>query len=309
VKFHLLYNCLGFILLFTSCVQQTEKQKLNDNSSKEDSLKVFFFNLQKNQLDSLSQEISDEIMTTRGLDVKKLFMNISDKDSLGYEYYANFAYLQALKYKRYSEALKYLDLGAYKATDKSRYYFDKACMWAYIQPLKQRDTVYKYLKLAINNDSLNAFYYSARSQFRDEDGLVNLAMLDINTAIKLDSEDTSYINCRGTYKIELQDWSGALKDLENVGLRNINNAYVYMYRAMAYNKFHKHKEALEESNKCLGLDSTIAIAYLIRGNAKFQLGNKDEGIVDITKAAKLGDEKAQQVLNEYQQSKSKKYSK
>jgi predicted Zn-dependent protease len=292
----------GTLLLLFSCTE-TSEQKKTIATTNADSLKVFFYNLSKKGIDSLNSVISSEIMTSKGVDLTKLFQNLSVKDSLGYEYYANYAYLLALKKGNPVEALKYLDLGVDKAKDKSRFYFDKALMWAYIQPLKERDTVYKYLDLAIYSDSLNPFYYGVRSQFRNEDGQYDLAMLDINQAINLDPSDTSFVNGRGSYKIQFQDWEGALQDLKDISYQNKNNAYVYMYRAMANHKLKKYKNVLEEANKCLNLNPNIGVVYSIRGNAKLHLGDEEGGYADVKKGAKLGDKDAIEFLKKYEERK------
>lgn len=277
------------ILIFSLlCVLNCDDSENEKVSFKEkDKLKVFFYNLSKKGIDSLSDVISKEIMTSKGLDAKKLFANIAEKDTMSYEFYSQYAFFIAINGDPVN-ALKYLNLGASKTKNKSRLYFDKALVWAYIEPLGKRDSMYKYLSFAINQDALNGYYYAARSKFYNEDEDNMSALNDINKAIKLDPNDTSYINQRGVYKIVLKDYKGALDDLKFIAYRNKETYDIYMYRAIIFNKLKMHKEALEESNKCIKLNPSVGPIYLIRGNARYNLSDTIGGLNDIRKSASLG---------------------
>jgi tetratricopeptide (TPR) repeat protein len=296
------FYALGLLTL-SNCYNN-DNNIVDKDTNITDSLKVFFLNIGKNKIDSLDYKTSREFLVslpsnkiekiledTEDKDsstIIKLLDKVKEKDSLSYQYYSTHASLLSLSGKP-TRALRILNLSSGTVKNKSKYYFDKACIWADIQPLRQRDSVYYYLKRAVLNDSLNGFYYAARARFFSEDGLYNQMMEDINKAIGLDPKDTGYINQRGAYKLILEDNKGALKDMENVAHQNMKNAMFYLSRAMANHKLKKRKEALMEANKCLSLDSTIAKAYMIRGSSKSFLGDKEGGFKDIETSAKLGD--------------------
>ena len=290
--------CFFVSIFFLACTETNNKNEEKAKPKEEDSLKVFFYNFNKKKLDSLNPIISNEILTTRGINMEKFLINVPQRDSLSYEYYAQYVYWLSFKH-RYIEAINYLNLASKVVKNKSRYYFDKACAWAYIEPLHQRDSVYFYINKAIKEDSLNAFYYYARSRFYNEDDNNENIIKDINMSIKLEPKDTSYINQRGFYKIILEDYNGGLKDLEYIAHINKNNANVYMIKAIAYNKLKKHKEALQAANECININDKIAIVYTIRGNARYVLGAEEAGINDIRKGAALGDKDAIELIRKY----------
>jgi tetratricopeptide (TPR) repeat protein len=294
-------TCFFFGLLFFCYCTETGENSHQGQEDKEDSikdsLKVFFHNFSTGKLDSLNEEISQNIISSKGLNISRFLKAVSQKDSATYEYYAQYSYWLSLRH-RYIEAIECLNLASKVAKDKSRYYFDKACAWAYIQPLHNRDSVYFYLNLATKNDT-DGYYYFARSQFNCEDGYNENAMKDINQAINLSPKDTSYLNQRGLYKALLNNYKGAIKDMKNVSLNNINNYKFYQIKAVAYDQLNMFKEALEAAEKCISLNPNVGVAYLVRGNARYKLGQKDAGIEDLRKAAKLGDSASIKFIKEY----------
>lgn len=288
-----------FILfsLFIKCDYITEEK--NNDLIYNDSLKVFFYNLSKKNIDSLNSVISKDIMTKRGIDVEKLFLNIAKKDTLSYEFYAQYAYLLATK-NQPRLALKYLKLGKSKVKDISRFYFDNALIWAYIEPLHKRDSMYKYLDFAIAKDSMNPYYYAVFSRFCNEDGDNIAALKNINKAIYLSKNDTAYLNQRGLYKVLLSDFEGAIVDMELISHSNLNNPDFYYYKSVSFHKLKKYNQAIPFAKKCILLNPNYSNAYTILGNALYNIGSQVEGIEYLKKAAYLGDKDAIDFMKKYE---------
>ncbi len=287
-----------FFASFLSCTEKQDQSATKSTSSSVDSVKVFYENFQKNRLDSLNLNITKEIFTSKGINMEKFLKAELKTDSLSYEYYAQYSYWLHFNHRN-SEALEYLNRGSKFVKDKSRYYFDKACAWSYIQPIGKRDSVRYYMTLAIKNDSLNGFYYAARSQFNNEDENNSSLIEDINKAIFLDPNEISYVNQRGMYKIIFSDYEGALSDLKNISPLNQRNPQFYLCRAIAYHKLKKRKKAFEAADMCIELNPNFAMAYAIRGNSRYMLGEEDAGISDLRKAAELGDKEASEFIFRY----------
>jgi tetratricopeptide (TPR) repeat protein len=57
--------------------------------------------------------------------------------------------------------------------------------------------------------------------------------------------------------------------------------------------------ALADYNKAIEIDPESATAYFNRGNTHYRLGKKDEACIDWSKAKQLGDESAQQRLDDF----------
>jgi tetratricopeptide (TPR) repeat protein len=58
-------------------------------------------------------------------------------------------------------------------------------------------------------------------------------------------------------------------------------------REVSQNELEEYNEAIADYIKAIDLDLTDAIAYCIRGNARYNLGQYNEAIADYTKAIEL----------------------
>jgi tetratricopeptide (TPR) repeat protein len=264
-----------------------------------DSFRIMFGHLDQKELDSIYIKFN-EAFTERGYKVDKVLEKIAKKDTNGYEFYAAYAFRLAQN-NRPKGALECLNVGSkyVKPKDRSRHYFHKALIWGYLQPLQHRDTVYHYLDLAIRNDSLNPFYLTARSEFYNEDSLYVEAINDVNKCLELRPGDTDYVNARGSYKVGMHDFKGALKDLAVLSSINKKNANAYYNRALCYNELKMYKESLREASTSIKLNPKLGNAYILRANAKFHyLKDKRGAIEDAKKAAELGDKEGIKFMKE-----------
>ena len=278
----------------------TESSSFDNNKpvKNPDSIKLYFVNFVKDKSDSFYL-IPSELIGSQEENVEIALQKIANKaPEVAYQYYYNYA-VNLIKQHKYHETLKLYNLAEKIVIDKSRYYFNKACAWAYIQPLGNRDSVYFYLNKAVENDSLSAYYFVARSRFLNEDGRYIEAIKNISRAINFAPNDTSNINLRGEFKLNAEDFEGAIKDYKNIASINKDNALFYLGRAIAFHSLKKRKEAFNAADQVIKLDSRVAKAYLIRGNARFMLGDKKKGIEDIRKSAELGDKDALDFIKKY----------
>jgi len=84
---------------------------------------------------------------------------------------------------------------------------------------------------------------------------------------------------------------------------NLNPAYkvatTYYNRGFNKGKLGDYTGALQDYNKAIELDSSMAYAYYNRGFAKYRLGNLKGACSDWRKAQELGDSSAGDLLRNY----------
>ena len=204
--------------------------------------------------------------------------------------------------KQYFEAIKFLHRGKHLAIDKANCYSYLAGIWGFIHTKAAVDSVFYNMDRAIENDPKNSIYYFMRSRFYNIWGYNTEALKDIEFAIKYSPLDTSYVNQRGVYKMVVGDFKGAVADVKNVDSGNKQNVQFLLAQSIIYNQTDMHKEALTASTKLIGLDSNIAQAYTIRGNALYYLKRKDESIRDFYRARALGDTTAIEYIKRHEKS-------
>ena len=64
-------------------------------------------------------------------------------------------------------------------------------------------------------------------------------------------------------------------------------------------KLGDNRGAIEDNNKAIELNPDYALAYLNRGAAKYNLGDKNGGCLDFSKAGELGYEDAYDLIKKY----------
>ena len=92
----------------------------------------------------------------------------------------------------------------------------------------------------------------------------------------------------------------------NKGIKlNARNAYLYYNRGNLYVMKKEYNQAVDDYTTAIKLDSRLAEAYYNRGLAWIHIGNKADGIADLSKAGELGLYNAYSVIKHYSTVKSK----
>ena len=73
----------------------------------------------------------------------------------------------------------------------------------------------------------------------------------------------------------------------------------YSYRGDAKSNLQDYRGAIQDLNKAIELNPNNAKAYNLRGYAKLLLGQKDNGCLDFSKAGELGYAEAYETIKEY----------
>jgi tetratricopeptide (TPR) repeat protein len=116
---------------------------------------------------------------------------------------------------------------------------------------------------------------------------------------KYDYREIGYFE-RGLCKFELEDFRGANFDFVRViNLNGVKKANAYFNCGLCKKKLGDSWGALSEMDSAIKLDLKFKEAYFQRGIIKINMGLKDMGCFDLSKAGELGYEKSYDVIKEF----------
>lgn len=124
--------------------------------------------------------------------------------------------------------------------------------------------------------------YEVMQQFEE-------AVKDYTRAIQLDPNSAMAYSGRGSCFFNLQRHNEALADLSQAIFLNPNLAISYLNRGTLYTQYNRYAEALQDFNRVIQLTPDSAQAYFKAGIALLFLGQKEQCIQYLDKAAQLGD--------------------
>jgi len=105
----------------------------------------------------------------------------------------------------------------------------------------------------------------------------------------------AYIN-RGVAYNGLGNYRQAIEDLNRAIEIEPRYAEAYINRGVAYNNLGNYRQAVDDYGRAIEIKPGYAKAYLNRSVAYGKLGNNDLAVNDLKTAAKLGDERARDLL-------------
>ena len=115
---------------------------------------------------------------------------------------------------------------------------------------------------------------------------------DLDTAIRLNSDNASIYMWRGIVRSELEQHVAAITDLDTAIRLEPDFAFAYNYRGNAKYNLGQYDAAIADYDKAIQLNPDYAIAYNNRGNAKYDLGQYDAAIADFDTAIRLNPDDA-----------------
>lgn len=176
------------------------------------------------------------------------------------------------------KAMEYFNLGTYKVLKKDY----KAAIVEFDEAIR-RDTMFLQ---AYENRGVAKYYLN------DFEGAVE----DYNKALKIKPDDYNTYGRRGYAKFCLNDFTGAVSDFTEALKGDQNDPGFYNIRGQAKYKLLDFEGAVEDFNKVIkswsGTKYQKSKAYYWRGVVKIDMGQKENGCIDLRKAAKLGYEMA-----------------
>lgn len=141
-------------------------------------------------------------------------------------------------------------------------------------------------------------YYLLRAMIYQIMKQYELSIIDLNHALSLDStEDVFYY--RAYNYVMLNDFPKALNDFKTTIRFSPKNAEHYFNTAALLVTNGEFREAIKLTNAGLTYDKSQGLAYFNRGLAYKSLNIKDSAINDFKLALKLGHEPATELLKEF----------
>jgi tetratricopeptide (TPR) repeat protein len=126
------------------------------------------------------------------------------------------------------------------------------------------------------------------------------AIADYTKAIELNPIYAEAYHNRGLAKYGLEDYRGAIADLNKaieLGL-SLMKYESYLFRGLAKHELKDYQGAIADYNKVIELHPGYRITYFYRGLVKIDLGQKDSGCMDLSKAGEMGHERAYEAIRE-----------
>jgi tetratricopeptide (TPR) repeat protein len=129
------------------------------------------------------------------------------------------------------------------------------------------------------------------------------AIEDYTKALEINPADYNTYGRRGWAKFRLQDCRGAIADFTKAIEGDWDNVKYYNIRGEARYYLHDYQGAIDDFNKVIrfwsGEKYQRSKAFYWRGLVKIDLGEKDSGCLDLSKAGKLGYAMAYEVMDIY----------
>ncbi len=138
----------------------------------------------------------------------------------------------------------------------------------------------------------NDYFQRAKKYFDQQDYATSVSLLD--SALLFQSDHVSSMATRASAHYNLGNMDEALKDYDKaIELWPIDEANktvltaLYFERGDTYYSSKKFDQAISDFTKAIEMDSTNALAFMYRGDARDYTGLHQEAIADYTKAIEL----------------------
>lgn len=130
--------------------------------------------------------------------------------------------------------------------------------------------------------------YVLRGDIRFEVKDYDKAVKDYAKAIELDPKNVDNYFSRGYSKYWSGDKEGALKDFNKMVEIKPKDAEVLIKRAEFSKKIGNNKIALSDYSRAIKIDPSNPVAYAARGLLNLEIGEEEQGCLDLLKAEELG---------------------
>jgi tetratricopeptide (TPR) repeat protein len=113
------------------------------------------------------------------------------------------------------------------------------------------------------------------------------ALVDLDKAIELKTNSPSAFQYRALTRERMSDFDGAMRDFKQALYQNPNNPDIFLNRAITYLYLEQFYNAISDCNRAINLDPKMQRAFLIRGAAKTGLDDFIDALNDYNQAIKL----------------------
>ena len=140
-------------------------------------------------------------------------------------------------------------------------------------------------------------YYFLKARIYQDKKNNTEALINYTIASQYKPNNYKIYNNRALVKGALDDFNGAISDLNKSIEINPNYAESYINRGVTYNVLNKPSIAIENFDSAIKLNPNMQAAYLNRAITNQYLGNKDKVCPDLIKARDFGNNDVQNWIN------------
>jgi Tfp pilus assembly protein PilF len=144
-----------------------------------------------------------------------------------------------------------------------------------------------YFSEKVRDHKRDAFAWAHRGRARLEQGDFDGALADLNQALRLEPEHSSWWSSRGLAYEGLHEDERALHDYDEALRLDPQDARTYNNRGLVYKAAKNYERAIRDYSQALRLDPDWSDAYFNRANAYKALKEYDPAVRDYNEAIRL----------------------
>ena len=194
-----------------------------------------------------------------------------------------------LRAEQYDEAIANYDIALGLDPENAEVHVNRGA--AYASQGKYGLAIADY-SFAVELDPENSIAYYNRGRAYAQQGDYVSAINDLNVSIVLSPYDGNAYNLRGFAYIQQGNYEPGIDDINQaIRFGTEDEHLAYYHRGSAYALQMQYKLAIEDFSSAIALsneDSIAAEVYAARGRVLLEMGNRAEGIEDLSKARQLG---------------------
>lgn len=260
-------------------------------TSCEDEVPVDPFAISEKTRDSIYLKVQELYVGTKYLEAEKLLGMIRARDIYDHNY---FIYNAKVKFnlQKYADAIHFINLAlkvSNQVTNIAALHFIRASSYS---GLNLMDSSLTSLNKAIELDSSNTGYISARVRIYESMNLPTLQYDDINHLIRIDSNKIDYKIALYELKFNVGDTAGAIVGCDNLVKKHPDNVLVLYKRGELAFAIGKKKEAKKYFQKCIDIEPTHGEVFFYMASILSDEKKKDKACDCLLKAVDLGNEDA-----------------
>jgi len=149
--------------------------------------------------------------------------------------------------------------------------------------------------------STAAPFILSRAVALDEAGQYRKAVADYNTydTLTYGKSSAEFYYQREQCEVKARMFKQALDDIDHAIYLSPQDITYYAEKASLQLRLNQNDEAIATSDRCLLLDDKYSTAYVIKGVATIQKGNKKAGLALLNTAKEMGNEQAEALIDKY----------
>lgn len=173
---------------------------------------------------------------------------------------------------------------AWNKQKKAEAYFARGEIWCHVGHYAEGAADYTN---AVENGFISAKVYHGRGWAKINLKLLDDAVLDLDQAIRLDSNDMVAYCYRGLLKCMRNSYAKGISDYDHAIALAPNNYQAYSTRGLAKLSLGHHSEALADFDRSIAINPKYAYGYLGRGYANVDLGRYGLAVANFNRAEML----------------------